>query len=91
MSDRSRFLILETAAALLGPGEARPPTGVIVDHLDEHRGRAGVEPVCAVVKDAGVRIAPSSYYAAKSRLPSARSRKDARPSSRGGFHSVSEG
>jgi len=37
----------------------------------------GVEPICAVLKNAGVQIAPSSYYAAKSRLPSARAIRDA--------------
>jgi putative transposase len=50
---------------------------VLVDYLDEHKGRFGVEPVCAVLKDAGVQIAPSSYYAAKTRAPSARSLSDA--------------
>ncbi len=37
----------------------------------------GVEPICAVLKKAGVQIAPSSYYAAKTRPPSARSVRDA--------------
>jgi putative transposase len=59
------------------PGGARPPTEVVVDYLDEHKGRFGIKPVCAVVKDAGVQIAPSSYYAAKTRPPSAWSVSDA--------------
>lgn len=52
-------------------------------YLDAHRhdvvdGReVGVEPICAVLKDAGVQIAPSSYYAAKTRAPSARAVRDA--------------
>jgi transposase InsO family protein len=50
---------------------------VIVAYLDEHKGRFGVEPVCAVLKDAGVQIAPSTYYAAKTRPPAARSISDA--------------
>jgi putative transposase len=50
---------------------------VLVDYIDEHRERFGVEPVCAVFKDAGVQIAPSTYYAAKTRPPSARSISDA--------------
>jgi putative transposase len=50
---------------------------VIVDYLDAHKDRFGVEPVCAVLKDAGVQIAPSTYYAAKTRPPSARSLTDA--------------
>jgi len=37
----------------------------------------GVEPICAVLKKAGVQIAPSSYYAAKTRPPSARAIRDA--------------
>ena len=37
----------------------------------------GVEPICAVLKDAGMQIAPSSYYATKTRPPSARSVRDA--------------
>ncbi len=37
----------------------------------------GVEPICAALNDAGVQIAPSGYYAAKSRPPSARSVRDA--------------
>ncbi len=37
----------------------------------------GVEPICAALKEAGVQIAPSSYYAAKSRPPSARAIRDA--------------
>ena len=37
----------------------------------------GVEPICAVLKKAGVKIAPSSYYAAKSRPPSERAIRDA--------------
>ena len=37
----------------------------------------GVEPICTALKEAGVRIAPSSYYAAKTRPPSARAVRDA--------------
>jgi len=48
------------------------PTAVLVDYIDQHRDRFGVEPICAVLKDAGVQIAPSTYYAAKTRPPSAR-------------------
>ena len=50
---------------------------MIVDYIDEQKEEFGVEPVCAVLKDAGVQIAPSTYYAAKTRPPSARSRSDA--------------
>lgn len=37
----------------------------------------GVEPICAVLNKAGVKIAPSGYYAAKNRPPSARAVRDA--------------
>ena len=37
----------------------------------------GVEPICAELKEAGVQIAPSSYYASKTRPPSARAIRDA--------------
>lgn len=56
---------------------------MVVDYIDAHRGRLvegtelGVEPICAVLKDAGVQIAPSTYYAAKTRPPSARAVRDA--------------
>lgn len=45
--------------------------------IDEHRARFGVEPMCRVLSEHGVRIAPSTYYAAKSRPPSPRAQRDA--------------
>ena len=50
---------------------------MIVEFIDEYKDEFGVEPVCAVLKDAGVQIAPSTYYAARTRPPSARSVTDA--------------
>jgi len=50
---------------------------VLVAYIDQHRGRFGVEPICRVLRRAGMQIAPSSYYAAKTRPPSARSILDA--------------
>jgi putative transposase len=46
---------------------------VIVDYIDEHRDEFGVEPICRVL-----RMAPSTYYAAKRRqlAPSARALRD---------------
>jgi len=38
--------------------------------------KLGVEPICAVLRDAGIQVAPSSYYAAKARPPSARTVRD---------------
>ena len=42
---------------------------MVVDYIDTHRDRLvegrelGVEPICAVLREAGVQIAPSTYYA----------------------------
>ena len=45
--------------------------------IDAHRDRFGVEPICRVLRQEGYRIAPSTYYAAKSRPLSARAVRDA--------------
>jgi len=45
---------------------------VIVAYIDEHRDEFGVEPICRVLE-----MAPSTYYSAKSRPPSARAVQDA--------------
>ena len=50
---------------------------MIVDYIDEHKERFGVEPICRVLTDAGTKIAPSTYYAHRTRPPSARSLSDA--------------
>lgn len=56
---------------------------MLVDYIDAHRDRVvdgrelGVEPICAVLKDVGVQIAPSTYYASKTRPRSARALRDA--------------
>jgi putative transposase len=50
---------------------------VIVDYIDAHRAKHGVEPICEVLTEAGTQIAPSTYYAAKTRPPSARTVSDA--------------
>ena len=44
-----------------------------VDYIDSHRDEFGVEPICR-----SLAVAPSPYYAAKSRPPSARSLADNR-------------
>ena len=48
----------------------------VVAFVDAHRGRFGVEPICAVLAEHGVGIAPSTYYAVKKRAPSARAVRD---------------
>jgi transposase InsO family protein len=56
---------------------------VVVEYIDAHRDRVvegrplGVEPICEVLTGSGVRIAPSTYYAARNRQPSARAVRDA--------------
>jgi putative transposase len=45
---------------------------VIVSYIDEHRDEFGVEPICRVLQ-----MAPSTYYAAKRRVASARRVRDA--------------
>jgi putative transposase len=48
------------------------------DHKDRSDGgrRWGVESICAVLTEHGIRIAPSTYYEAVSRPPSARALRD---------------
>ncbi len=46
-------------------------------YIDEHRDCYGVEPICRTLAAAGVKIAPSTYYAAKTRPPSPRALRDA--------------
>ncbi len=50
-------------------GGARPPAHQVVAYIDVHRQEFGVEPICEVLQ-----VAPSTYYAAKNRAPSLRSR-----------------
>ena len=45
--------------------------------IDDNRDDFGVKPICTVLRSAGVQVAPSSYYAAKSRPSSARAQRDA--------------
>jgi len=51
---------------------------VIVAFIDAYKLVFGVEPICRVLRDHNLPIAPSTYYARKSRPPSARSLSDAR-------------
>jgi putative transposase len=47
-----------------------------VRFIDGHKGVFGVEPICRVLTQHGAPIAPSTYYAAKARPPSARAVRD---------------
>jgi len=50
---------------------------VVVEFIDGHRHRFGVQPICRVLTEHGCKIAPSTYYAFRARRPSARARADA--------------
>lgn len=49
----------------------------MIAYIDEHCGQFGVQPICQVLKEHGVAIAPSTCYAAKKRPPPARAVRDA--------------
>jgi putative transposase len=48
-----------------------------VTFIDEHRELFGVEPICRVLTEHGLSVSASTYYAAKTRPPSARAIRDA--------------
>ena len=48
----------------------------MIAYIDRYRAEFGVEPICRVLSSAGAAIAPSTYYAAKTRPPSARAVRD---------------
>lgn len=50
---------------------------MIIAYIDAYRDEHGVEPICRVLTTAGAKIAPSTYYASKTRPPSARAISDA--------------
>src|SRR5258708_11679318 len=56
---------------------ARLPLGTVIAFIDAPRVELGVEPACRVLRQEGCGIAPSTYYAARSRPPSARAVRDA--------------
>jgi putative transposase len=49
----------------------------VIAYLDEHRGRFGVQPICQILREHGVPVAPATYYAAKKRPAPARAVRDA--------------
>ena len=49
---------------------------MICSYIDEHKDEFGVEPICGVLREAGIQIAPSTYYARQQRTPSARAVRD---------------
>ena len=48
----------------------------LVRFISEHKARFGVEPICRVLTEHGCPIAPSTYYDAARRAPSARAVRD---------------
>ena len=49
---------------------------MVVEFIDTYKKRFGVVPICRVLTEHGVGIAPSTYYACKSRAASSRSVRD---------------
>ncbi|MDO0930036.1 IS3 family transposase [Streptomyces sp. TG1A-8] len=68
--------ILKAASGFLR-GRARPAVEALVAFIDAHRQVFGVEPICRVLTGHGLKIATSTYYAAKNRAPSTRTVRDA--------------
>ena len=54
--------ILKTASAFFAAGGARPSTQVKLCYIHAYRHRFGVEPICAVLSEHGMKIAPQTYY-----------------------------
>lgn len=50
-----------------------------VDYIDRHRGKFGVQPICEALEGTDAEIAPSTYYAARSRPALGPSRTRHRP------------
>ena len=67
---RRANVTLKGRIGVLGSG-ARSARALTTRFITEHKDRWGVEPICRVLQ-----VAPSSYYAASRRPPSARQRRD---------------
>jgi putative transposase len=48
----------------------------IVAYIDDHKQEFGVEPICRVLTEHGVQVAPSTYYDARNPSPSSRAHRD---------------
>jgi putative transposase len=49
---------------------------VIIGYIERYRNVFAVEPICKTLTSADVPIAPSTFYAARTRAPSARAVRD---------------
>ncbi|WP_107080282.1 IS3 family transposase [Streptomyces sp. 769] len=72
---RRAIEILKAATGFLR-GRARPAVKAPVAFIDKFKKVFGVEPICRVLSSHGLKIATSTYYAAKNRAPSARAMRD---------------
>ncbi|WP_157210328.1 IS3 family transposase [Nocardioides aequoreus] len=68
--------ILKSASGFLRGG-ARPPQQVLIDYIEDHKMEFGVEPICRVLTEHGIKIAPSTFYETRSRQPSRQQVRDA--------------
>ncbi len=57
-------------------GGARPALTLIMHYVEQHKNMFGVEPICTALTSADVPIAPSTFYAARTRPASARAVRD---------------
>ncbi|MEG9227288.1 IS3 family transposase [Aeromicrobium sp. Sec7.5] len=67
--------ILKSASGFLRGG-ARPPLPALIEFIESRKGEFGVEPICRVLSEHGLKIAPSTYYDNVSRRPSKRALRD---------------
>ncbi|MGW1710521.1 IS3 family transposase [Streptomyces sp. NPDC002206] len=67
--------ILKSASGFLRRG-AGPSTAMKVAYIDQYKETFGVQPICDVLAETDAPIAPSTYYAARTRPSSARSLRD---------------
>jgi hypothetical protein len=58
-------------------GDAQPSTGQVVAFIGAHKDDFGVQPIMEELRDAGLPIASSTYYAVEQRRPSRRALRDA--------------
>lgn len=57
-------------------GGARAPLSVVIGYITGHKDTFGVEPICRTLKEAGIKIASSTYYACIAHTPSNREVRD---------------
>jgi hypothetical protein len=60
-------------------GRAGPATDALAWFIGEHKSMFGIEPICRALTAHGASVAPSAYYAAVGRPPSARAVRGGQP------------